>query len=80
MIILPPTSTQKNRGSPKYKLDPRVSEGLAGKVEKNETYLPHGPLISPLETGNLPDLDEDRSITLVNALSQIPFLAELICV
>jgi 5'-3' exoribonuclease 2 len=53
----------KKQGLPKYKLDPRVSEGLAGKVEKNEAYLPHGPLNSPLETGNLPDLDEDRSIT-----------------
>ncbi len=68
----------KKQGSPKYKLDPRISEGLAGKVEKNEIHLPHGPLTSPLETGNMPDLDEDRSITLVNPVSQIRLLTELI--
>jgi 5'-3' exoribonuclease 2 len=67
----------KKQGSPKYKLDPRVSEGLAGKVEKDETYLPHGPLVSPLETGNLPDLDEDRSITLVNRASRTSLSSEL---
>jgi 5'-3' exoribonuclease 2 len=67
----------KKQGSPKYKLDARVSEGLAGKVEKDETYLLHGPLISPLETANLPDLDEDRSISSVNRVSQTSLLSEL---
>jgi 5'-3' exoribonuclease 2 len=57
------TFYSKKQGSPKYKLDPRVSEGLAGKVEKNEAYLPHGPLSSPLANGTVPDLDEDRSIS-----------------
>jgi 5'-3' exoribonuclease 2 len=52
----------KKQGSSEYKLNPRISEGLAGKVEKNDTYLPHGSLTFPLESGGMPDLDEDRSI------------------
>lgn len=52
----------KKQGSPKYKLDPRISEGLTGKVEKNDASLPHGPLNPPVATGKLPELDEDRSI------------------
>lgn len=52
----------KKQGSPKFKLSPKISEGLSGKVEKNETYLPHGSLNFPLESGGMPDLDEDRSI------------------
>ncbi len=52
----------KRQGSPKYKLNPRVSEGLAGKVEKIEDQLPRGSLSFPLKDGGMPDLDNDRSI------------------
>lgn len=55
----------KRQGSPKYKLNPRISEGLAGKVEKNEDYIPQSSLISPLEEGVMPSLDEDNSIRYV---------------
>lgn len=55
----------KRQGSPKYKLNPRISEGLAGKVEKNENYIPQSSLISPLEEGVVPNLDEDNSIRYV---------------
>lgn len=55
----------KRQGSPKYKLNPRVSEGLAGKVEKNEDYIPQSSLTFPLEEGVMPNLDEDNSIRYV---------------
>ena len=52
----------RKQGSPKFKLNPSVSEGLAGKVEKNEEYIPQSSLSFPLEDGSMPDLDEDHSI------------------
>ena len=55
----------KRQGSPKYKLNPRISEGLAGKVEKNEDYMPQSSLTFPLEEGVMPNLDEDNSIRYV---------------
>ena len=57
----------KRQGSPKYKLNPRVSEGLAGKVEKNEDYIPQSSLTFPLEEGVMPNLDEDNSIRYVDS-------------
>ena len=59
----------KKQGSPSFKLNPRISEGLAGKVSKNESYLPHGSLTFPLESGGMPSLDEDRSIRFVLCFS-----------
>ena len=55
----------KRQGSPKYKLNPRISEGLAGKVVKNEDYIPQSSLTFPLEEGLMPNLDEDNSIRYV---------------
>lgn len=55
----------KKQGAPKYELDPKLSEGLAGEVEKVEGYLPHGALIYPLERKSMPDIDYDRSLTYV---------------
>lgn len=52
----------KRRGSPKFTISSRVSEGLVGRVEKNEDYLPQSALTFPLPDGGMPDLDEDRSI------------------
>lgn len=52
----------KKQGSPNFKLNPRISEGLAGKVEKNEDYLPQSSLSFPLDTGGMPDLEDDHSI------------------
>jgi 5'-3' exoribonuclease 2 len=52
----------KKQGAPKYKLNPATSGGLAGKVEKIEGYLPHGPLISPLPSGKMPEVEYDRSL------------------
>ena len=55
----------KKQGSPKYKLSPSISEGLVGKVEKNEGYMPGMSLEFPLEDGGMPSLDEDHSIRYV---------------
>lgn len=52
----------KRQGAPKYKLDPRTSDGLAGKVEKIEDYLPGSALTYPLERKSMPDVDDDRSL------------------
>lgn len=52
----------KRQGSPKYQINGKVSEGLAGVVEKNQEYLPGSSLDFPLSEGNMPNLDEDHSI------------------
>ena len=64
----------KKQGSPKYKLNPRVTEGLAGKVEKIESQLPRGALHYPLANGGMPDLDDNRSIRQVFQHGLILFL------
>jgi 5'-3' exoribonuclease 2 len=64
----------KKQGPPGLKLNPRISEGLAGKVAKNESYLPHGSLIFPLASGGMPSLDEDRSIRFVHYSSSMILL------
>lgn len=52
----------KRQQSTTYRLNSRISEGLAGKVEKNAEYLPQSSLIFPIGEGGMPDLDEDHSI------------------
>lgn len=52
----------KKAGAPRFKLNPKTSGGLAGRVEKQEDYIPHSELKYPLERRELPDLDNDRSI------------------
>ena len=59
----------KRQGSPKYKLNPSISEGLAGKIEKNEDYIPQSVLSFPLSDGSMPNLDEDHSIRFVPCLN-----------
>ncbi|KAL8701596.1 MAG: hypothetical protein Q9224_000431 [Gallowayella concinna] len=54
----------KRQGSPKYKLNAKISGGLAGKVEKNEQYLPQSSLVFPLQEGGMPNLDDDHSISV----------------
>lgn len=53
----------KKPGPPTFKLNMRVSEGLAGKVERNESYIPHSALVSSLEEYGMPSLEQDRSLT-----------------
>lgn len=61
----------KKQGSPKYKLNPRVSEGLAGKVEKIETQIPRSSLNFPFKSGGMPDVDDDRSIRYVSIVYKL---------
>lgn len=56
----------KKQSAPKMKLDMRVSEGLGGKVERNEAYIPHSSLVPPVDEVDLPTLDEDHSIRFVS--------------
>ena len=65
----------KKPGPAEYKLNMRVSEGLAGLVERSDTYIPHGSLVSDLEEYGMPSLDDDRSLTLVTfPNADMPFL------
>ena len=52
----------KRQGSSSLKLDPKVSEGLSGEVQKNPDYFAPSPLNFPIEGGGMPNLDEDHSI------------------
>ncbi|KAJ5682559.1 5'-3' exoribonuclease 2 [Penicillium macrosclerotiorum] len=54
----------KKPGPPQYKLNMRVSDGLGGLVERCDTYIPHGSLVSPLEEYGMPSLDDDHSLTV----------------
>ncbi|KAJ9667595.1 5'-3' exoribonuclease 2 [Coniosporium apollinis] len=54
----------KKQGVPKYKLNARISEGLSGKVEKNEDYLPGSTLSYPGADGTMPDIEDDQSISV----------------
>lgn len=61
----------KKAGAPKLTLNPRVSEGLHGKVEKNEDYLPSSSLVFPLPVGTpegFQEVDDDQSITVHYAM------------
>lgn len=52
----------KRQESSKFKLNPKTSDGLSGKVEKQDGYVPHSALRYPLERHAMPDLDYDRSV------------------
>ncbi|KAI0900249.1 exoribonuclease 2 [Annulohypoxylon nitens] len=59
----------KKQDTSTHKLDPRLSQGLSGKVEKVPEYLPHGSLEYPLERNALPNVDDDRSLTVYYDMS-----------
>ncbi|KAG5953509.1 5'-3' exoribonuclease 2 [Claviceps sorghi] len=53
----------KRQESWNFKLNPKRSGGLSGKVEKQGSgYVPHASLAYPLERNNMPDLDYDKSL------------------
>ncbi|EAQ83904.1 hypothetical protein CHGG_10308 [Chaetomium globosum CBS 148.51] len=54
----------KKQAVPEFKLDPKRSDGLSGKVRKIEGYVPHGSLVYPLERNTMPDVDYDRSMSV----------------
>lgn len=56
----------KKAGSPKFKIDSKISEGLAGKATKAEAYIPNSSLEFPLPTTQekFTRLDQDESVTV----------------
>ncbi|RKF55399.1 5'-3' exoribonuclease 2 [Erysiphe neolycopersici] len=64
----------KKQGSRNFKLNPKISQGLSGEIEKNDAHLPHSSLISPLTSGSLPNLDDDRSITVHYQMPRFNFI------
>ncbi|KAK4670955.1 5'-3' exoribonuclease 2 [Podospora pseudoanserina] len=48
----------------KVEIDSALSEGLSGKIEKIEGYVPHGELRYPLERHTFPDVDFDRTLSV----------------
>lgn len=54
----------KKKGTPKYSLNPRISKGLAGKVEKNEDYAPFGALDSPIPNSGMQEVPDDKSVSV----------------
>ncbi|KAK5997389.1 5'-3' exoribonuclease 2 [Cladobotryum mycophilum] len=54
----------KKQGSSKFNLNPKTSDGLSGKIEKRDDYVPHGALQYPLERRAMPDLDYDHSVSV----------------
>ena len=52
----------KTQGLSKYELDSKMSDALAGKIERDESFIPHSILRYPLDGGLMPDLDDDRSL------------------
>ncbi|KAL6914330.1 hypothetical protein FSST1_012090 [Fusarium sambucinum] len=61
----------KKQGDSKFKLSPKKSDGLSGKVEKKEGYVPHSELKYPLERNSMPDLDYDRSVSVYYDFPQV---------
>jgi 5'-3' exoribonuclease 2 len=54
----------KREGAPKVKLTAKRSEGLLGHVEKNESFVPSGSVMPPLQEAEAPSLDEDLSVSV----------------
>jgi 5'-3' exoribonuclease 2 len=53
----------KKPGPARYTIKQELSGGLAGIVERSDTYIPHSSLDSPLEAYGMPGVDDDRSLT-----------------
>lgn len=62
----------KKQGPAKFELDPKASDGLAGKVEKVDGYHPHGSLVYPLSRNAMPDVEYDRSLRFVSLAPEFP--------
>lgn len=64
----------KRQGDTQFKLNPGVTQGLSGKVKKNESYLPHGELVFQLNPSSMPSLDDDRSISVYYEMPKSKYL------
>lgn len=65
----------KKAGAPKFKLNTKTSEGLAGKISKNEEFTPHSELAFPLEGSTnevFTSLDQDESVRVSYHMPALP--------
>jgi 5'-3' exoribonuclease 2 len=53
----------KKRVEYQVKINPKSSNGLAGKVSRDELCIPHSMLRYPLSEGDMPDIEDNRTIT-----------------
>ena len=64
----------KKAAAQEFKIKPKVSKGLSGVAEKDESYLPNSELVFPLESGNqdvFTSLDENESMTVSYHMPEI---------
>jgi len=54
----------KQKDESKLNLNPKITHGLAGKIEKNESYIPGLGLIYPFNDGRMPNLKDDNSMSV----------------
>ncbi|KAF7729242.1 5'-3' exoribonuclease 2 [Apophysomyces ossiformis] len=54
------------------KLDPRLSDGMTGQVDKDVECIPRSTLRTPLPNHDLPDIANDKSISVVYELPAVP--------
>lgn len=52
----------KRQGDSKLRLKSKISEGLAGEIQKDPDHILQSPLVYPLESGSMPTFEEDHSI------------------
>lgn len=66
----------KKAGAAKFKMDPQVSEGLHGKIGKNELFLPNSSLDFPLEStqDKFTSLEQNESISVHFSMPVLPAL------
>ena len=65
----------KKAGAPKFKLNPQVSEGLHGRISKNEEFVPNGELSFPLEGSTnevFSSLEQDESVRVSYHMPALP--------
>ncbi|KAI9310679.1 XRN 5'-3' exonuclease N-terminus-domain-containing protein [Dichotomocladium elegans] len=62
----------KRAGESQMNIDPKLSAGLTGTVSKDPECIPRSTLRSPLPKHDLPDIANDRSISVFYFLPSLP--------
>ena len=55
-----------------FELDPKLSDGMTGTVDKDPECIPRSTLRSPLPNHDLPDIANDKSISVIYRLPELP--------
>ncbi|KAI8139409.1 XRN 5'-3' exonuclease N-terminus-domain-containing protein [Fennellomyces sp. T-0311] len=64
--------TKRMADDERLTLDPKLSDGMTGTVDKDPECIPRSTLRSPLPNHNLPDIANDKSISVTYCLPQLP--------